>query len=107
MDFVRRYIAYLQDNPKHYWFKRKLYGWGWEAATKEGWLTLILFIVLIVSNAFRLEALALAQNELALYAVLETWAFVLVLIGICYMTGEPPKWMWGFPKSRKRNRVQT
>ena len=102
MGFIRRYIAYLKDNPKHYWFKRKLYGWGWEPATKEGWLTIVLFVVLIVSNAFRLESLFLPESELAVYAVLETCAFVLVLVGVCYMTGESPKWMWGFPDSKKK-----
>lgn len=104
MSFIRRYIAYLQDNPKHYWFKRKIYGWGWDPATKEGWLTTVLFVVLIVSNAFRLEALVLTENELALYAVFQTCALLSVLTGVCYMTGESPKWMWGFEDDNSKKR---
>ena len=26
---LKQYIAYLKDNPQGYWFKAKLYGWGW------------------------------------------------------------------------------
>jgi hypothetical protein len=95
MNLVRDYIDYLWDNPEHYWFKRKLYGWGWDPATKEGWFTLIVFIGLLVWNAFRLESLALPEPELALYAILQTGALVLVLLAICYKTGEKPKWQWG------------
>ena len=26
---LRQYIQYLKDNPQGYWFRRKLFGWGW------------------------------------------------------------------------------
>ena len=26
---IKEYIAYLKDNPQGYWFKARLYGWGW------------------------------------------------------------------------------
>ena len=27
---------YIRNNPKGYWFKRKLYGWGWFPVKWEG-----------------------------------------------------------------------
>lgn len=98
MGIVRDYITYLKDNPEHYWFMRKLYGWGWDPATREGWLVLFIFMGLIVWNAFRLEALLLPGPELAFYAVIQTGVLVLVLLTICYKTGEKPKWQWGLPR---------
>jgi hypothetical protein len=29
----KRQLDYLRNNPQRYWFKRKLYGWGWTPAT--------------------------------------------------------------------------
>ena len=29
---IKEYIAYLKDNPQGYWFKARLYGWGWAPA---------------------------------------------------------------------------
>ena len=40
-------IKYLKDNPKGYWFKSKLYGYGWTPAKWQGWLVLFLFLALI------------------------------------------------------------
>jgi hypothetical protein len=32
MKLFKEYTDYLKDNPQGYWFKRKLYGWGWTPA---------------------------------------------------------------------------
>lgn len=29
----KNYLDYIRDNPHGYWFKRKLYGWGWTPVT--------------------------------------------------------------------------
>ncbi len=100
MGIVRDYIDYLKDNPEHYWFKRKLYGWGWDPATREGWATMFVFFGLIIWNAFRLEALLLPESELAYYAILQTFGMVAILLAICYKTGEKPKWQWGLPNKK-------
>ncbi len=26
---IKKYLNYIKDNPEHYWFKAKIYGWGW------------------------------------------------------------------------------
>jgi ubiquinone/menaquinone biosynthesis C-methylase UbiE len=95
MGLVRDYIDYIRDNPEHYWFKRKLYGWGWDPATKEGWLMLAVFVILVMGNAFRLELLMLPESELIFYAVVQTGALVFILLAICVRTGEKPRWQWG------------
>ena len=84
------YIKYLKDNPKGYWFKRKLYGWGWIPARWQGWLVTLIFIAFIVLIAI----VFLTKNKLVEYLILLTIALC-ILVYIAYKTGEKPKWSWG------------
>ena len=45
---IKEYIKYLKDNPQEYWFKAKLYGWGWTPVKWQGWCVIFLYIVLIL-----------------------------------------------------------
>ena len=103
MNIFDRYVAYLKDNPKKLWFKRKLYGWGWTPATWQGWLVLLVYIVLLIVLAGR--ATAGEVNTLPVREFLLPVVFLTVaLIGICYLKGEPPRWQWGLPKDENSNR---
>ncbi len=91
------YIDYLKDNPKGYWFKRKLYGWGWIPARWEGWLTVLIFVIALV---FVIQEIATNPASRTVY-----WTtfvlLIILLILIGYKKGEKPGWRWGF--SRKKN----
>lgn len=91
------YIDYLKDNPEGYWFKRKLYGWGWVPAKWQGWLTTFIFIIALV---FIVQNIAVHHNTgpANMYWI----AFVIllvILIMIGYKKGEKPKWSWGFRRN--------
>ena len=45
---IQEYIRYLRDNPEGYWFKARLYGWGWAPAKKEGWILLLVYLLVII-----------------------------------------------------------
>jgi hypothetical protein len=99
----KKYCNYLQDNPKQYWFKRKIWGWGWTPVTWQGWLVTFLYSALIVSLVFfREEAVPGDPNSgsnflvFGLPCILITTFFVF----IAYKTGEKPKWQWGLPKDK-------
>lgn len=99
----KQYIDYLRDNPQHYWFKRKIWGWGWIPATWQGWLVTLVYIALILFIVFsREEAVAgdpdSGSNFLvfALPIIVLTAAFIFT----AYKTGEKPKWQWGLPKDK-------
>lgn len=96
--FFARYRAYLADNPNRYWFKRKAYGWGWVPATWEGWVTMLVFLVLLTLNALRFDSLIPPSNAQVLLFLIQTFVLVAILIAVCYVTGESPKWQWGVPK---------
>ena len=91
---IKEYIRYLKDNPQGYWFKAKLYGWGWDPATWQGWLVLLVYIM-----AVALFALTLDENspprEVVFTFILPTVLLTATLLRICYKKGEKPRWQWG------------
>lgn len=90
---ISEYLNYLKDNPKGYWFKRKLYGWGWTPAKWQGWLVTLLFILYIV-----IAATVFVPKDTPLAFVLSFLIGLIVFLYIAYKTGESPKWMWGIEK---------
>ena len=102
MNVFQRYVAYLKDNPEHYWFRNKVWGWGWVPATWEGWATLAVFIaglgVLIVSFANILQPTDTDTH----WFIGKVFALVIALLIVTYWTGEPPSWQWGFPEEKNK-----
>lgn len=97
MNCLEEYIAYLKDNPEGYWFKRKLYGYGWTPARREGWITLLTYLVLVLSFIIYGGAKA-ASTEVVITLV--SIATIIFLV-ICWKKGESLKWQWGKDKSQE------
>ena len=77
--------------PGQSWFPAKQYGWGWGPPTVwQGWLVLLVYIVLLV-----LGTVFFPPGRETVYYVLYTLALTLLLIVVCWLKGEPPKWRWG------------
>jgi hypothetical protein len=95
--FWKQYIDYITDNPNGYWFKRKIWGWGWTPVRWQGWLTLLIFIALLMWNFIRIDSQSHSDSDTLINFVPQTVLLVFILIGICYTKGEKPKWQWGFP----------
>ena len=78
-------------NQTRYWFRAKRYGWGWGLPlTWEGWLVLVCFIALVIVSAVLFPPPRVIGSYLSCIAVL-----CLLLLGICWLKGEPPRWRWG------------
>ncbi len=74
-----------------YWFPAKRYGWGWGLpVTWQGWAVLVAYVALVAIGAFAFPPHA---NPAGFIAYIGLITGVLVLV--CYMKGEPPKWRWG------------
>jgi hypothetical protein len=95
---IKEVIAYYRDNPQGYWFKRKLYGWGWVPVKWQGWL------VVIISLGFVFAGIYVGEIDdapgAALLGLLLMIAFLLVF---GYWKGEKPRWQWGLPKKNKHD----
>jgi hypothetical protein len=74
-----------------YWFPAKRYGWGWGIpSTWQGWLVLAVFVALLVAGSFVFPPRANLIAYLAYVIVLSV-----LLTGVCWLKGEPPRWRWG------------
>lgn len=98
MGMIKKYIEYLKDNPEGYWFKRKLYGWGWTPATWQGWLVLFIFVLLIIIDAGRLGLISQSDRRASIEFMTQVFGFIVIFVLICYKKGEKPRWQWGIKK---------
>ena len=91
MNIFSRYKAYLKDNPNQYWFKRKLYGWGWTPARLPGWIATAVYLIAVVGVGIMLEQSQVTEAQGIAAFILATTVFIV----IAWRTGEPPRWQWG------------
>ena len=74
-----------------YWFPAKKYGWGWGLPLAwQGWLVLLAFFALMAAGPFLFPPQQ-APAAFTIYVVV----LCALLFGICWLTGEPPRWRWG------------
>lgn len=98
---IKEYIRYLKDNPNNHWFKAKLYGWGWTPVKWQGWVTILIYIILVIFLAFTNDKNS--QNKEALLTfILPLILLTAILILICYKKGEKPRWQWGLPNKSSK-----
>jgi hypothetical protein len=84
-------LGVAMNSAKKYWFPAKRYGWGWGLpSTRQGWLVLIAYIV----SVGLLAGLALPGFHPIVFGA-GTLGLSGVLVAICWLTGEPPRWRWG------------
>lgn len=94
MNIIQEYIRYLKDNPEGYWFKAKLYGWGWDPATWQGWLVVLGYVFAITLFALTIDENS-PNRESVFTFILPTVLLTITLFRICYNKGEKPHWQWG------------
>ena len=74
-----------------YWFPAKKYGWGWGIPISwQGWIVVAAFFTSLFSGTF---IFPLDTEPRAYYAFITVLSAVLVLV--CWIKGEPPRWRWG------------
>lgn len=54
-NYIKKYIEYLKDNPEGFWFKRKLYGWGWIPVKWQGWLVIVIGLAIAFAGFYVAE----------------------------------------------------
>lgn len=96
----KEYIRYLKDNPNRYWFRARLYGWGWAPATWQGWLVLLMYTVAVILFTLTLDESS-PPREIVFTFILPVLLLTITLLRICYKTGEKPRWQWGPPGKYK------
>ena len=94
---LRQYIQYLKDNPQGYWFRRKLFGWGWVPVKWQGWLVVVIGIAIAVLGIYVGEI-----DDAPGAALMGILLMIAILLTFGYWKGEKPRWQWGLSKERDR-----
>ena len=95
---IKEYIEYMKNNPEKYWFKRKLYGWGWTPVRWQGWAVLVLYIIGVVKIFVIIDMDSHSGSDTLISMFVPFMLLTALLLIICYKKGEKPKWQWGLPK---------
>ena len=76
---------------REYWFPAKRHGWGWGPPRAwQGRVTLVVYIALVLIGIPFIQA----SRGSVLYIIYVS-VLTAALIGICWLTGEPPRWRRG------------
>lgn len=97
------YFQYIKDNPKGYWFKARWYGWGWTPVRWQGWLVTLVYLIFVIWTAFSLpdDEADITRAQLQSFWI-KLILSTMILIFICYRTGEKPRWQWGPKKNHRK-----
>ncbi|MBL8030598.1 MAG: hypothetical protein JNN11_05120 [Candidatus Doudnabacteria bacterium] len=95
-----KYIDYYKNNPEGYWFKRKLYGYGWVPVRWQGWVTISVWLLLVIVFSLTLDESS-PPREVVFTFVMPMVFLTGLLIRICYKKGEKPRWQWGLNEKEK------
>ncbi len=97
---MKEIIDYFKDNPQGYWFKAKLYGWGWTPVKWQGWFVVLLYVMGLVLFSLTIDENS-SPREVVFTFILPVTFLTITLIRICYKTGEKPHWQWG-PRDKNK-----
>ena len=89
------YIKYLRSNSRGYWFKRKLFGWGWVPVKWQGWVFLAAWIGLFTEFFLIVQRNSYSVADALLEMLIPAALLIIILFLVCYGTGEKPAWSWG------------
>ena len=94
---IRTMVIDMSNNDtdtKNYWFRAQRYGWGWGLPlTWQGWIIVIAYTVMIIAGIF-----IFPLNEKKALFICWLVGFTILLLVICWIKGEPPRWRWGKDK---------
>lgn len=83
------------------WFKAKNYGWGWYPSSWQGWLILIIYTGYIIYRSKLLKSTTDTSLSFVIRYCLELLLPTMILIILCFRTGEKPEWRWGKKTTKK------
>lgn len=76
---------------KKYWFPAKKYGWGWGLPTTwQGWFVFVAYL-----SSVALLAVFYPPDAHEQTFFLGIVGASLILLVVCWLKGEPPRWRWG------------
>ena len=88
-DFKKR------ENPNGYWFMNKTIGWGWTPVRWQGWVVVLVWIIVFTFGIMMMDHEAMKNGVFLII-------FTAILFYIIYKKGEKFSWKWD--KSEEENK---
>ena len=79
---------------KKYWFVAKTYGWGWTPATWQGWVIVLMYLILMYGGAWGIFHFVSEEKQLRAFLPF-VGVISSILLYLSYKKGERPRWQWG------------
>ena len=61
----------------------------------EGWIVILIYLIGILKIVLLSEYYAYSPRSVLVHSILPSVILTAILIAVCYMKGEKPKWQWG------------
>ena len=100
MKYFQKLKKYYQHNPEGYWFKRKLYGWGWTPVTWQGWVVTVGYVGLVLLFTLTVDTSSTMQDTMFTFLLPVTF-LTITFFRIARRKGEKPRWQWGIPDTEE------
>ena len=79
-----------------YWFRAKRYGWGWaEPLTWQGWAVYFGYGGFLIYYFLTVDQRSNSNANTLLGIAPQFMIATALLLVICYLKGEKPRWRWG------------
>ena len=85
----------MENKNNKLWFKAKRYGYGWTPVTWEGWVVVLLYVVVVTIHSINVEKFSQSGGEVVINFVIPLIVNTIFLIIIFYAKGEKAEWRWG------------
>ncbi|MEK6890564.1 MAG: hypothetical protein AABX03_00335 [Nanoarchaeota archaeon] len=85
----------MENKKRKLWFKAKLYGWGWYPSTWQGWLVLLTWVIIEIALFLNIDKNSHSVSDTLINFIPISIVLIIILIIICYIKGERPRWRWG------------
>lgn len=80
------------------WFRAKSYGYGWTPATWQGWIVMLVYLLVVLTGALTINTKAKdALHGVGIFLAIDLAATTTLII-VASMYGEKAGWRWGKKK---------
>jgi hypothetical protein len=78
---------------KKLWFRAKMFGWGWYPVSWQGWVIILIYVAGLIPHFLEANKQHSNSDFLINFSIPFIVNTILLLV-ICYLTGERPRWRW-------------
>jgi len=80
--------------PGGYWFRTKIFGWGWRPVSWQGWVATAAYVFLLFREFINIDKTSHSVSDTLVAFGLPFIIITALFVFLCWNTGERPRWRW-------------